>query len=85
MLKRLVYASIGVTYGALAASSFDLALGHAAGDGDSGDAAARAWTAWLLVQPFGQEPDDRRQVGAGRDAGGLTCSQILLTQAQYFT
>jgi hypothetical protein len=54
VLNRLVYACIGATYGALALSAFDLAQGHAASGGDSGDAAARDWTAWLLSQPFGQ-------------------------------
>jgi hypothetical protein len=54
VLNRLVYAFIGATYGALALSAFDLAQGHAASGGDSGDAAARDWTAWLLSQPFGQ-------------------------------
>ena len=54
VLNRLVYACIGATYGALALSAFDLALGYAARSEDSGDAAARDWTAWLLAQPFGQ-------------------------------
>jgi Domain of Unknown Function (DUF1206) len=54
VLNRLVYACIGATYGALALSAFDLARGHAASGGDSGDAAAQDWTAWLLSQPFGQ-------------------------------
>jgi hypothetical protein len=54
VLNRLVYACIGATYGALALSAFDLAQGHAASGGDSGDAAAQDWTAWLLSQPFGQ-------------------------------
>jgi hypothetical protein len=54
VLNRLVYALIGATYGVLAVSAFDLALGHAASGGDSGDVAARDWTAWLLAQPFGQ-------------------------------
>ncbi len=54
VLNRLVYAFIGATYGALALSAFDVAQGHAASGGDSGDAAARDWTAWLLSQPFGQ-------------------------------
>ena len=54
VINRLVYAFIGATYGALALSAFDLALGHAASGGDSGDAAAQDWTAWLLSQPFGQ-------------------------------
>jgi hypothetical protein len=54
VLNRLVYAFIGATYGALALSAFDLARGHAASGGDSGDAAAQDWTAWLLSQPFGQ-------------------------------
>jgi hypothetical protein len=47
VLNRLVYAFIGATYGALALSAFDLARGHAASGGDSGDAAAQDWTAWL--------------------------------------
>jgi len=54
VLNRLVYAFIGATYGLLAVSAFDLAQGHAASGGDSGDAAAQDWTAWLLAQPFGQ-------------------------------
>jgi hypothetical protein len=54
VLTRLVYAFIGATYGTLALSAFDLARGHAASGGDSGDAAAQDWTAWLLSQPFGQ-------------------------------
>jgi hypothetical protein len=54
VLNRLVYAFIGTTYGALAVSAFDLAQGHAASGGDSGDAVAQDWTAWLLGQPFGQ-------------------------------
>jgi hypothetical protein len=54
VLNRLVYAFIGATYGALALSAFDLARGHVVRDGDSGDAAAQDWTAWLLSQPFGQ-------------------------------
>jgi hypothetical protein len=54
VLNRLVYAFIGATYGALALSAFDLARGHAASGGGSGDAAAQDWTAWLLAQPFGQ-------------------------------
>ena len=54
VLNRLVYALIGATYGVLALSAFDLALGHAASARGSGDAAARDWTAWLLAQPFGQ-------------------------------
>ena len=54
VLNRLVYAFIGATYGVLAVSAVDLALGNAASGGDSGDAAAQDWTAWLLAQPFGQ-------------------------------
>jgi hypothetical protein len=54
VLNRLVYAFIGATYGLLAVSAVDLALGNAASGGDSGDAAAQDWTAWLLAQPFGQ-------------------------------
>jgi hypothetical protein len=54
VLNRLVYAFIGATYGALALSAFDLARGHGERSGDSGDAAAQDWTAWLLSQPFGQ-------------------------------
>jgi hypothetical protein len=54
VLNRLVYAFIGATYGALALSAFNLARGHAESGGDSGDAAAQDWTAWLLSQPFGQ-------------------------------
>jgi len=54
VLNRLVYTFIGATYGALALSAFDLARGHVASDGDSGDAAVQDWTAWLLSQPFGQ-------------------------------
>jgi hypothetical protein len=54
VLTRFVYVFIGATYGALALSAFDLARGYAASGGDSGDAAAQDWTAWLLSQPFGQ-------------------------------
>jgi Domain of Unknown Function (DUF1206) len=54
VLNRLVYAFIGATYGALALLAFDLARGHGESSGDSGDAAAQDWTAWLLSQPFGQ-------------------------------
>jgi hypothetical protein len=54
VLNRLVYAFIGATYGLLAVSAFDLAQGYEASGGDSGDAAAQDWTAWLLAQPFGQ-------------------------------
>ncbi len=54
VLHRVVYASIGATYGALAVSALDLARGQGGGDGASGDATAQDWTAWLLSQPFGQ-------------------------------
>jgi len=54
VLNRLVYAFIGLTYGALALSALDLARGHAESGESSGDAAAQDWTAWLLAQLFGQ-------------------------------
>jgi hypothetical protein len=51
---RSVYAFIGLVYSGLALSAFRLAQSQGQTGGGGGDAMAQDWTAWLLMQPFGQ-------------------------------
>lgn len=52
VVRRVGFAFVGAVYTGLAITAVRLATG--AGTGQSGDAAARDWTAWLLARPLGQ-------------------------------